>query len=64
MIWAYLCVPELAGLSKTEIDLLFEQKVPAWRSVAWKKQLCVIPGTEVDQQVSQEQVDVILPEKM
>ncbi|GME31721.1 glucose transporter [Neofusicoccum parvum] len=44
LIWAYLCVPELAGLSTAEVDILFEEKVPAWKSIAWKKELQIVEG--------------------
>ncbi|KAK7698460.1 hypothetical protein SLS64_012581 [Diaporthe eres] len=44
ILWAFFYVPELAGLSRAEVDLLFEQRVPAWRSVAWKKNLRAING--------------------
>ncbi|KAH7129105.1 general substrate transporter [Dactylonectria macrodidyma] len=49
LIWAYLCVPELAGLSTFEaiLDLLFENRVPAWRSVAWQKELRTLDSVEM-----------------
>ncbi|KAI5241792.1 hypothetical protein E4T42_07882 [Aureobasidium subglaciale] len=39
LVWAYLCVPELADLSKLEVNMLFEQRVPTTRSVRWQQQL-------------------------
>ncbi|EXF79128.1 monosaccharide transporter [Colletotrichum fioriniae PJ7] len=42
LVWAYTCVPELTGLSRMEIDKLFEENVPAWRSRAWQKKLRTI----------------------
>ncbi|KXH69572.1 monosaccharide transporter [Colletotrichum salicis] len=42
LVWAYTCVPELTGLSRMEIDKLFEERVPAWRSRTWQKQLRTI----------------------
>ncbi|KAJ1325709.1 MFS transporter SP family sugar:H+ symporter [Microdochium nivale] len=39
LVWAYACVPELTGLSQAQIDMLFEQRVPAWRSKAWKREM-------------------------
>ncbi|KAF7540419.1 hypothetical protein G7054_g1317 [Neopestalotiopsis clavispora] len=46
MIWAYLCVPEFAGLSIQEIDMLFEKRIPAWRSRKWQNELRVIDSVE------------------
>ncbi|KAI9926791.1 hypothetical protein MW887_003887 [Aspergillus wentii] len=46
--WAFLFVPELAGLSVAETDMLFEAGVPAWRSVTWKASLC-IDGEDADE---------------
>ncbi|OIW28736.1 general substrate transporter [Coniochaeta ligniaria NRRL 30616] len=45
IIWAYVCVPELAGLSRLEVDELFEQRVPAWRSRTWQKELRTVEAT-------------------
>ncbi|KAL2683416.1 hypothetical protein Neosp_007886 [[Neocosmospora] mangrovei] len=63
IIWAFLFVPELAGLSRAEVDLLFEQRVPAWRSVAWKRSLRTLQGAvplEIDgQDASLEEVKVM-----
>ncbi|KXH33589.1 monosaccharide transporter [Colletotrichum simmondsii] len=42
LVWAYTCVPELTGLSRMEIDKLFEEKVPAWCSRTWQKNLRTI----------------------
>ncbi|KAK7419602.1 hypothetical protein QQX98_003193 [Neonectria punicea] len=58
ILWAYLCVPEFAGLSSLEsdlwkIDLLFEQNVPAWRSVAWQKRLRTINSIDISASGSQ-----------
>ncbi|KXJ90734.1 general substrate transporter [Microdochium bolleyi] len=39
LLWVYACVPELTGLSEGQIDMLFEQRVPAWRSKAWKREM-------------------------
>ncbi|KAJ5770875.1 glucose transporter [Penicillium nucicola] len=39
LVWAFLFVPELSGLSITEVDKLFEERVPAWQSHEWKKSL-------------------------
>ncbi|KAK1715320.1 general substrate transporter [Colletotrichum lupini] len=42
LVWAYTCVPELTGLSRMEIDKLFEENVPAWCSRTWQKNLRII----------------------
>ncbi|KAK1671458.1 general substrate transporter [Colletotrichum godetiae] len=42
LVWAYTCLPELTGLSRMEIDKLFDERVPAWRSRTWQKQLRTI----------------------
>ncbi|KEQ92070.1 hypothetical protein AUEXF2481DRAFT_48081 [Aureobasidium subglaciale EXF-2481] len=44
LVWAYLCVPELADLSKLEVNMLFEQRVPTTRSVRWQQQLRITTG--------------------
>ncbi|KAK9481601.1 hypothetical protein V1527DRAFT_493453 [Lipomyces starkeyi] len=46
LMWAFFCVPELADLSTREVDMLFEQKVPAWRSKKWSKQLRTVNGVD------------------
>ncbi|KAF0316989.1 MFS monosaccharide transporter [Colletotrichum asianum] len=48
LVWAYTCVPELAGLSRSEIDELFEERVPAWRSREWQRQLRTIQAVEAE----------------
>ncbi|KAF4839765.1 Major facilitator-type transporter ecdD [Colletotrichum siamense] len=48
LAWAYTCVPELAGLSRSEIDKLFEERVPAWRSREWQRQLRTIQAVEAE----------------
>ncbi|KAF5496988.1 High-affinity glucose transporter RGT2 [Colletotrichum siamense] len=48
LVWAYTCVPELAGLSRSEIDKLFEERVPAWRSREWQRQLRTIQAVEAE----------------
>ncbi|BCR94551.1 sugar porter family MFS transporter [Aspergillus luchuensis] len=35
VLWAYFYVPELAGLSVAETDLLFETGIPARKSASW-----------------------------
>ncbi|PYH91643.1 glucose transporter [Aspergillus ellipticus CBS 707.79] len=55
LAWAYVFVPELSGLSTPEIDLLFEDQVPAWKSVAWKRSLgsISIDGQELQKPVTE-----------
>ncbi|KAH0430765.1 MFS monosaccharide transporter [Colletotrichum camelliae] len=48
LVWAYACVPELAGLSRSEVDKLFEERVPAWRSREWQRQLRTIQAVEAE----------------
>ncbi|EQB57788.1 hypothetical protein CGLO_02046 [Colletotrichum gloeosporioides Cg-14] len=48
LVWAYTCVPELAGLSRLEVDKLFEERVPAWRSRGWQRQLRTIQAVEAE----------------
>ncbi|KAK1855709.1 MFS monosaccharide transporter [Colletotrichum chrysophilum] len=48
LVWAYTCVPELAVLSRLEIDKLFEERVPAWRSREWQRQLRTIQAIEAE----------------
>lgn len=36
-IWVYFCLPECKGLSLEQLDLLFEQRIPARKSTAWGK---------------------------
>ncbi|KAI8283656.1 High-affinity glucose transporter RGT2 [Colletotrichum sp. SAR 10_98] len=48
LVWAYTCVPELAGLSRSEIDKLFEERVPAWWSREWQRQLRTIQAVEAE----------------
>lgn len=48
LVWIYMCVPELTGLSQTEIDMLFEERVPAWRSKQWKRALRSAQEAEVE----------------
>ncbi|KAH7010268.1 hypothetical protein EDB80DRAFT_750663 [Ilyonectria destructans] len=62
LIWAYLCVPELAGLSTSEVDLLFEGRVAAWRSVAWQKGLRTLHSVEMSR--SNEKVASVASEKV
>ncbi|KAL6407220.1 MFS monosaccharide transporter [Ilyonectria robusta] len=62
LIWAYLCVPELAGLSTSEVDLLFEGRVAAWRSVAWQKELRTLHSVEMSG--SNEKVASVASEKL
>ncbi|KAF7558282.1 hypothetical protein G7Z17_g69 [Cylindrodendrum hubeiense] len=62
LIWAYLCVPELAGLSTTEVDLLFENRVAAWRSVDWQKELRTINSLELS--TADEKVPSVTSEKL
>ncbi|KAF4817481.1 Major facilitator-type transporter ecdD [Colletotrichum siamense] len=51
LVWAYTCVPELAGLSRSEIDKLFEERVPAWRSREWQRQLRTIQAVEAESEM-------------
>ncbi|KAF4923577.1 High-affinity glucose transporter RGT2 [Colletotrichum viniferum] len=48
LVWAYTCVPELAGLSRSEIDKLFEERVSAWRSREWQRHLRTIQAVEAE----------------
>ncbi|PWY88114.1 glucose transporter [Aspergillus sclerotioniger CBS 115572] len=52
LVWAFLYVPELSGLSVEEVDMLFELRIPAWRSVQWAESLRVV---EVGEEVGIEQ---------
>ncbi|CRG92312.1 High-affinity glucose transporter RGT2 [Talaromyces islandicus] len=56
LTWAYFCVPELSGLSTTEVDAFFEQQVPAWRSKTWKKQLRTVNGVDISSEEKQEAI--------
>ncbi|KAL3426418.1 monosaccharide transporter [Phlyctema vagabunda] len=38
-LWAYFCLPELRGLSFSQTDRLFLERVPAWRSIAWQRSI-------------------------
>jgi SP family sugar:H+ symporter-like MFS transporter len=46
VVWAYFWVPELSGLSISEVDTLFEEKVPARKSSVCKARLRIIESTE------------------
>ncbi|KAK9238587.1 high-affinity glucose transporter RGT2 [Lipomyces kononenkoae] len=56
LMWAFFCVPELAGLSTREVDMLFEQKIPAWRSKKWSKQLRTLNGVDATSDNSEKSV--------
>ncbi|RAH76767.1 general substrate transporter [Aspergillus japonicus CBS 114.51] len=45
-LWTYFFVPELAGLSVSDMDALFHEKVPAWKSMQWarRRRLQVLDG--------------------
>lgn len=37
--FVYMFVPEMSGLSLEEINLLFQSRVPARKSIAWNKEV-------------------------
>ncbi|PYI07735.1 glucose transporter [Aspergillus sclerotiicarbonarius CBS 121057] len=59
LVWAFLYVPELSGLSVEEVDMLFDLRIPAWRSVAWQKSLrSVEVGQEMEEKPSEGVVSI------
>lgn len=37
--FVYMFVPEMSGLSLEEINLLFQSRIPARKSIAWNKEV-------------------------
>ncbi|KAL2830986.1 glucose transporter [Aspergillus pseudoustus] len=60
LVWAYFWLPELSGLTQAEMDRLFQERVPAWRSKAWKREQILVVVEAVSRNGSLQDIGAVM----